>query len=103
MDGGFQANTLKLREHGDLLLRERSIAQELCERLRAARRYAASEDAWRYEALIRQAEMLSRYFGDMGDQVDRMEMELVQLSTEINTLLRDTASYIRQKASIFHT
>lgn len=80
MDGGFQANTLKLREHGDLLLRERRAAQELCERLRAARRYATPEDAWRYEALIRQAELLSRYFRDMGDQVDRMEMELARLS-----------------------
>ena len=50
--------------------------------MRAARRYAASEDAWRYEALIRQAEMLSRYFGNMGDQVDRMEMELLDLALE---------------------
>ena len=103
MDGAFQANTLRLREHGDIILQELRTARQLCEQLWAAKRLALPEDAQCYEPLIHRAETLARYFGEMGDQVDRTTLELTHLSMEINTLLRDTASDIQRKTSVFHT
>lgn len=103
MDSAFQANTLRLWEHRDIVLQERRIAQQLREQLRAAKRLALPGEDQCYEPLIRRAETLAWYFEAMDDQVDRITLDLTRLSMEINTLLQDTASGIQRRTSVFYT
>ena len=89
MDGLLRANTLKLRQHTDLIRRELHTARSLRDLLRRARGYALPDEVWRYDRLIQDAEALAGYFGAMADQVDRMSFELERLSMEISALLTD--------------
>lgn len=90
MDGSFRANTLKLREHEDIIRQERRTAQQLCDLLNHARRLAPPEESQRYEQLIRQTERLVQYFRAMDGQVDLMTFELERLSDDISLMLADT-------------
>lgn len=81
------ADTLRLKEHENLVRQERDCARLLGEHLRHARRCSPPDDAWRYHQLIAKTDALERYFSEMADQVDRMILELGRLSLEIHMLL----------------
>jgi len=83
------ADTVRLKAHKDILLRERQAARLLCEQLQLARRCALEEDAWRYDQMIRRAEKLARYFQAMYDQVDEMVLKLSRISLEAGMLFED--------------
>ena len=88
----MRANTLRLREHADIVRREQRTARLLVEQLRMARRYVLPEDAWRYDQMIGKAQTLERYFSSMADQVDNMGLELARLSVDINTMLKEAGN-----------
>lgn len=89
MDGTFRADTLKLKQHEDVIIQERCAAQKLCDLLSYARRWAPPEEVLVYDRLIRKAERLVRYFQAMADQVDNMSLELEKLSVDISSMLAD--------------
>ena len=80
---------MKLKQHEDVIIQERRVAQRLYELLNRARRCAPPEEAPQYDRLIRKAERLARYFQAMADQVDDMSLELERLSVEISSTLAD--------------
>jgi len=85
----LHADTLRLKEHRDIVFQERQTARQLCELLQLARRHALEEDVWRYDRLIRRAEKLAGYFQAMYDQVDEMSLKLTRLSLEVSMLFED--------------
>jgi len=91
LDGTFQADTLRLKEHEGIILQELRTARQLGDLLRNTRRYALEEDIWRYDRLIEKTDTLIRYFQAMANQVDLMGFEMERLSTEISALLREVS------------
>lgn len=87
MDSLLRADTLRLREHEDIIRREQRLVRLIEEQLRQARRYALPDDEWRCNQLLEKAGALEQYFRGMEDQVDRMEYELARLSISIGATL----------------
>lgn len=101
LENGFFADALHLQEHRERLRQEQQLAQRLQQHLESARGLALSEETWRYDALLREANRLVRYFSTMGDQMDTMLEQLARLSLDIRLLFLDTSSDIQRKTGIF--
>lgn len=91
----MRADTLKLKEHEDLVRRELRTARLLKEQLRIARRHALPEEARTYDQLAEKAGRLERYFSGMADQLDQMSVEVARLSVETGELLRDAGRQLK--------
>lgn len=98
---GFSADTLRIQEYREHLRQEQLLAQNLQRLLEQARRSALPQETWRYDALLREAARLVRYFSAMGRQMDTVLEQLTKLSLDIRLLLLDTSSDIRRETGIF--
>lgn len=101
LENGFSADTLRVQEYREHLRQEQRLAERLRQRLENARCLALPEDTWRYDALLREAARLVRYFSAMGEQMDTVMEQLAKLSLDIRLLLSDTSSDIRREIGIF--
>lgn len=101
LENGFSADALRIQEYREHLRQEQRLAERLRQRLESARRLALPEDVWRYDALLREAARLVRYFSAMGDQMDTVMEQLAKLSLDIRLLLSDTSSDIRRETRVF--
>jgi len=91
----LRANTLRLKEHADIVRQERNTARTLTEQLRLARCHALPDDVWRYDRMLCKVETLEQYFDSMANQVDNMSLELARLSVEINLILQDAGGQLK--------
>lgn len=101
LENGFSADTLRIREYRERLRRQQQLAQALQQQLERARCLALPEEMWRYDALLREASRLVRYFSAMGEQMDTVLEQLAKLSLDIRILLLDASSDIRRETGIF--
>ena len=101
LENGFSADVLRIQEYREHLCQGHRLAEHLQQLLERARRLALPEDTWRYDALLREAARLVRYFSAMREQMDTVMEQLAKLSLDIRLLLSDTSSDIRREAGIF--